>query len=307
MPATETRVSATVGGLVALCAWASTIAVSRHLAESIGALRSGTLVFLLAGTLGCVRYLADRRGWQEALALPKAHLGISGGLFAAYIAALYLAIGLAANRRAVLIVGMLNYLWPALTLLLSVPILKRRCTAGVIPGAVLALAGEALVIAGGTGATLPAGGGTRNAVAFMLAAAAAVCWALYSNLTRRLAGQARGDAVPLFMLAAAAVLLPLNILFPAHATWTGRVFVELGFMVVFPGLLAYSCWDRGMRNGNATLLATASYFVPVAATAIGCWYLQVQAGWALWAGCALVVAGACICYRAFTLAGDGQA
>ena len=46
--------------------------------------------------------------------------------FLSYMIALFLAIGLATDHQQALEVGLLNYLWPTLTILLSLLILKRK-------------------------------------------------------------------------------------------------------------------------------------------------------------------------------------
>jgi drug/metabolite transporter (DMT)-like permease len=71
--------------------------------------------------------------------------------------------------------------------------------------------------------------------------------------------------------------------------------VELAYMAVFPTILAYAFWDTAMRRGNMILVASLSYLTPLLSIIIGSVYLGVGAGWNLWTGCILVVAGSLIC------------
>jgi hypothetical protein len=60
------------------------------------------------------------------LRLPKRYLFGCGALFVSYEVALYLAVGLSVSDQQVLVVGLINYLWPALILLTAIPILRYR-------------------------------------------------------------------------------------------------------------------------------------------------------------------------------------
>lgn len=293
--------AATVGGLAALVCWSTTVPLVRSIAEQIGAFPGGAISMLAAGALGLLQYAADPASRPLRSPRWRLRLVLCGGLFVAYQAGLLLAIGLARGRSEVLVVGALNYLWPVLALVLSVPILRCRCTAWIVPGGLLAIVGEVLVVAGNGSGVVADGGdeGGRRMLTYALAAGAAVCWAVYSNLTRRLAGASRDNPVPLFLLMSGLVLAVLSPGFPAGAGGTSRTIGELAFMAAVPLLLAYSLWDRAMGCGHATLVTVASYLVPAVSAGISCWYLQIQAGWTFWTGTALLVVGAMVSYRAF--------
>jgi drug/metabolite transporter (DMT)-like permease len=285
-------------GIGAIVVWSSTIAVSRSLAEQIGALTASSWALLLAGVLGCAYALVQRR-FSAMLRLPLAYLLGCGSIFVAYMVCLSLAIGLAPSRAQAMEVGLVNYLWPALTLALSVPILHLRVRLGFPIGILVALGGGVL------SALQPGQSSLVSLVAhlraspwpYLLALIAAVLWALYSTLSRRWAARSQGGAVPLFALASGIVLGALRPAFAEPAYWSVRVAAELIFMALLPTLIAYGMWDRAVRRGNVTLIAALSYLIPVVSTAISSLYLGVSAGWNLWAACALIVSGAVICER----------
>ncbi len=257
-------------------------------------------MWLAGGALGCLYAALVRRNLARLFRLPPAYLLGCGSCFVAYMVCLYLAIGLADSREQTLEVGILNYLWPSLTLVLAVPILKVRVRPAFWIGVALALTGAALAplhaedySAGGLVAGLRA-----NPAPCLLALAAAILWALYSVLSRRWAAAAETGAVPLFAMASGLVLTVLALVLPSAtaAHWSGRAIAELAFMAVFPALVAYSLWDAAMRRGNATLVAAASYAIPLVSTGISCIYLSVTQGPMLWIACGLVIAGAVLCH-----------
>jgi drug/metabolite transporter (DMT)-like permease len=290
--------------VAALLCWASTVPVIRSLSESIGACQAGAIGLSVAGALGLCQYVADPATRPTRCPAWRTRLAACGGLFVAYQVALLLAVAWAHGRREVLVVGALNYLWPVLALVLSVPILGHRCSSWIVPGSLLAIVGEVLVVADGTVGTetLGTSWGTRRLGVYVLAAVAAVSWAVYSNLTRRLAGDTRANPVPVFLLLSGLVLAPWCLLFPAGAGWTAGTAWELAFLALVPSLLAYSLWDQAMARGQATLVTVASYFTPVLSAGLSCLYLSIRAGWLFWIGTALLVAGAAVSYLAFARA-----
>jgi drug/metabolite transporter (DMT)-like permease len=282
----------TASGLAAVLLWSATMALTRSLSEQVGPLTAGASVHLIAGFLS-LAWLACAPGSIGRLArLPRRYLLGCGSLFACYMLALFLGVGLAADRVQVLEVGLLNYLWPALTILLSVPILGKTASLLLVPGTLLASAGIILAFTQGTDLSWHtlASNLASNPAAYGLGLAAACSWALYSNLTRRWAGTERQGAVDLFLPATGLVLLVLALGFRESATWTDRAVLEatgLGSVT----WTAYRCWDLAMRKGDVVLVSACSYLTPLLSTLLSCFYLGVSPGAGLWMGCLLVVVG----------------
>ena len=286
----------TVLGVFAILLWSSTIAFSRSLSEALGPLTAGAAIFMLSGVLACIRLAIVSRGLQRVRHLPVAYLAGCGTLFVIYMVSLYVAIGLASGRQQVLEVGLINYLWPGLTLVFAVPILKRRARASLILGVLAGFGGIFLATTQNGMLSWEAFKSLSvNWFPYSLAFLAAVSWALYSNLSRRWAGHTEGGGVPLFLISAGLVLTSIRMVFYEHSHWTFRSFLELFYMGIFPAMLGYTFWDEAMRRGRIILVSSLSYFTPLLSTLMATAYLGVTAGWNLWAGCILVVIGATIC------------
>ncbi|MBV2162793.1 MAG: EamA family transporter, partial [Comamonas sp.] len=60
----------------------------------------------------------------------------------------------------------------------------------------------------------------------------------------------------------------------------------------------YAAWNVGILHGNVTILAGASYFIPVLSSALSVWLLGATLSWAFWQGAAMVCAGAMLCWWA---------
>jgi drug/metabolite transporter (DMT)-like permease len=137
---------ATMGGFGAILLWSTTIGLARSLSEQVGSLHAAAAVYGIGGLVGLVSFLRIGRRRQHILHLPIKYLLGCGALFVGYMLLLFLAIGQAENREQVLEVGLLNYLWPVLTLLLSVVLLGKKANWLLLPGTLLALAGVFVVL-----------------------------------------------------------------------------------------------------------------------------------------------------------------
>jgi drug/metabolite transporter (DMT)-like permease len=211
-----------------------------------------------------------------------------GGLFG-YHAAYFAALRLAPPAQASLIA----YLWPLLIVLFSGLLPGERLRAGHVAGAVIALAGAALVVAGpGQGmaaAYLPG---------YLAAGACALIWSAYSVLSRRF-GTAPTETVALFCLATAALSLAGHLavertVWPtAAAGWAAMLALGLG-----PVGLAFYLWDIGVKRGDIQLLGTASYAAPLLSTLalIAAGFARPSVG--LVAAAVLITGGALVAARA---------
>jgi len=289
--------SNTIIGILAILFWGTTIAFSRSLTEQLGPLTTASWIYVLSGIWSCIYLFSEPRRIKKTFQLPILYLTGGGTLFILYMVCLYLAVGLAFSREQVLEVSIINYLWPGLTLIFSLPILHKKGKISLIPGIFIAFAGFYL-------ATVQSGMFSwevfkRNFqvsyLPYLLALMAAVTWGLYSNLVRRWAGHTEGGAVPLFLLVTGLILTIIRLIFPEESYWTPRVVLELLYMSVFPTFLAYIFWDRAMRKGNIILVVSLSYFTPLLSIVITSLYLGVVIKPTLWIACGLVIVGAVIC------------
>lgn len=285
----------TAFGLAAVVLWGTTVAVGRSVTAQLGPLLGAASLYTICALVSSLLLLLRPERRREALALPRRYLVACGGLFVGYALCFYLALGLASGSREAIEVGIVNYLWPAATVVLSVPLLGKRARWTLLPGAALATAGVAL-------ASLPAAGTTASEglhagrLPHLLALAGALVWALYSNLSRRWAPGAGSGAVPLFLIATALALWPLALAAPpAPVRWTPRLLLELLYLGLFPTTLGYTLWEAAMRRGNLVRVAAFSYLTPLVSAVVASLYLGSRPGPGLWPGCALLVAGAWLC------------
>ncbi|MDD5630382.1 MAG: EamA family transporter, partial [Elusimicrobia bacterium] len=263
---------ATAAGLGALLIWSASVALMRGVSENIGLLTGPALASLIGGVLALVWTRLRGGSVCAMLDLPPKYLYGCGSLFVACNVGLYLAVGACLDRPQTLVVALVNYLWPVLTVALSVPILGRRAKAWLPAACVVAVAGTAVALLGGERLDLRFWATGRGLFALAMGLVAAVSWGLYSNLAR-LWGDPEQGAVPLFALATAAALGLLLLACPETPHWTLRGVIELCTVGTASLMAAYALWDMGMRRGDHGLLGVCSYFVPVGSTVFSALYL----------------------------------
>lgn len=289
---------ATAGGLGAILLWSTTVAVARSLSERVGPVTAGSAVYCVSGTVALVSFLRRVRSRRQILQLPVGYVFGCGALFVGYMLLLFLAVGWARSRQQVLEVGLLNYLWPVLTLLLSLVLLGKKANRLLVPGTALALAGVFLVVTQGKPVSWHSLSANlaNNPGAYSLALAAAVSWAMYSNLTRRWAGSQEEGAVVVFLPVTALVLLLICFFIDEPREWSRLSLLESLFLGIAT-YVAYSLWDNAMRRGNIVLVAAASYLTPLFSTVVSCLYLAVMPTAQLWVGCVVLTLGSLLSWH----------
>ena len=290
--------ASTAKGLLAILLWSLTVGFARSLAEQIGPINAGIGVYGLSSLVLVIHRVISRRPFRALWALPKPYFFGCGALFVAYTASLYAALGLAANRAQALAVGLINYLWPSLTILFSLVLLKKRKNWLLLPATCLALAGVYLAVLNDSpwNIHLLFGRATANPLPYFFALVAAVTWALYSNFVRLASSRQPDGAVVIFVIASAVVLLVIRLFIRTESQWTPRAFIE----IVILGLataVSYVFWDQSMRRGNMTLVTSVSYFTPLLSTIVAGAYLRVMPKPMLWVGCGLIIAGSYLSAR----------
>nr|WP_199013874.1 aromatic amino acid DMT transporter YddG [Shimwellia pseudoproteus] len=288
MPATTSR--ATLAGLLAVLLWSTSVGLLRSISEAFGPTGGAALVYSVSAVLLCLS-----RGIPRPGRLPRRYLIVGGILFVGYEISLALAIGLAHSRSQSLELGMINYLWPGLTILLALVINQQRSSLWLWPGLALSVLGVFQVMRGGSPWSFSAlwHNMQDNPLAYGLAFSAALVWALYCNLTHRWSNGENG--VSLFFCATALVLWG-KYLFTAQPPlhFSPGPTLELAFMGASTAL-AYSAWNHGIQHGNMAVLAAASYFTPVLSALLASLWLGLSPGWPFWQGVAMVVGGSLLC------------
>ena len=248
--------AATLVGLSAILMW-SLLAVLTVATGRIPAFQLLAMTFAIGAVAASGNWIG-RPAAIRALKQPlKAWAVGVGGLFG-YHALYFVALRLAPPAEA----GLLNYLWPLLIVLLSSLLPGERLAIHHIIGAVLGLAGTALLLAGNSSAHFEPAHGAGLAAAFV----AAFVWAGYSVMSRKFKSVPT-DAVAGFCLATALLALVVHLAFEA-TVWPESIgqWLAIAALGVGPVGAAFYAWDIGMKRGDIRVLGAASYATPLLST-----------------------------------------
>ena len=284
--------AATACGLVAILLWSTASGLIRSVSEIFGPLGGAALIYSL-GAIMLVMFL----GRPRLRSTSSFYLIIGTALFVAYEVCLSLALGYASNSNQAIELGVVNYLWPCLTVLLAIVMNGQKARWIIVPGTVLALFGIVWVVSG-NGLSLPAimANVASNPLSYSLALACAITFALYCNVTRRYAG---GQSLVVLFFIVTALLLWIKYAFSREvlpAFTLGGCLQLLAAGIAMAG--GYALWNIGIIRGNLTLLATASYSAPVLSSAFAAVWLGASLTMQFWQGAVLVTVGSLICWLA---------
>lgn len=265
--------------LIGQLSWAGNAIVGRILLHSMPPLSLSFHRWLLAF---CILLPFTWRGvwmhrqtllasWSALLLL--ATLGIAG-----YNSFQYLALTATSVINVVLIASSI----PVILLPLSMIFLKERPRWLAVVGVLLSLAGVVLVLSHGQSQTLRQWQFARGDLIMLLSV---LCWAGYTILLRTKAPKvptlvsltvqmALGTLVilPFYLIEASLSNAALNQL--EGFTPTLRNLAALGYIAMFPSIVAFACWDRGVRVIGPSRAGMFVNFIPIFASILAVVFLD---------------------------------
>jgi len=289
----QNRNKATLIGLVAIFLWSAIVGLIRSVSDHLGPTGGAAMMYSVASV-----FLLLSVGWVGLREFPRRYLAWGSLLFVAYELCLSLSIGYANTSRQAIEVGMVNYLWPTFTIVAAILFNRQRANFLIVPGFVLSIVGIGWVLGGEQGFDLPGmlDNVQDNPLSYGLAFAGALIWAAYCTVTARIACGKNG-ATLFFVL--------VSVTLWAKYLLEGGGAMEFGFEAVVYLVLAaaamgfgYGAWNVGILHGNVTILAGASYFIPVFSAALSMLLLRTPLSLAFWQGAAMVCGGAILCWLA---------
>ena len=280
-------------GLSAVVLWSSIVGLIRGVSEYLGATGGAAMIYSVASL-----FLLVAVGFPRLGAFPKKYLFWGSLLFVSYELCLALSIGYANTGRQAIEVSMVNYLWPALTLVFAVAFSKQRASWLLVPGFILSTVGICWVVGGDQGldAASMIANVQDNPLSYGLAFSGAVIWAAYCTVTTNVAQGKNG--VTLFFILVSLTLWAKFFLgehSPMSFSAPAVVYLLLAAAAMGGG---YAAWNVGILHGHVTVLAGVSYFIPIFSSALSAILLQAPLSRSFWVGSSLVCAGSILCWLA---------
>lgn len=177
------------------------VGLIRGVSEGLGPVGGAAAIYSLSGLL-----LIFTVGFPRIRQIPKGYLLAGSLLFVSYEICLALSLGYAATRHQAIEVGMVNYLWPSLTILFAILFNGQKTNWLIVPGLLLALVGVCWVLGGENGLHYDEiiNNITTSPLSYFLAFIGAFIWAAYCTVTNK---YARGfNGITVFVLLTGACL-----------------------------------------------------------------------------------------------------
>lgn len=283
--------------------WAGNAVVGRLMAGSVPPLTLNAMRWALAFAL----LLPLARGLFAKLAQVRArwpYLALTGLLgMGCYNALQYQALHSSSALNVTLIAASL----PVWMLAVGALVFKVHPTRRQLLGAVLSLAGVALVIARGQLASLAA---IHFVAGDLLMLLAIFSWAVYSWLLARPPAHMQGAARPdwnwaemlmaqlLFGLAFAGSMAGVEqVVSSQPIAWGPGLALTLAYVAIGPSLIAYRCWGLGVAQGGPALAAFFNNLTPVFAALMSAALLGEWPQWYHGLAFVLIAAGILVSAR----------
>ena len=264
----KTVTGATLIGLIAPLMWGASVSLIRTIAENFGIAQGQFLLYIVAATalffiVGVPKF--DRIPWQyKTIGLATANLSSI-----CFCLSLYFSDGGTQTME----VGMVNYLWPTLTIIFAILFNGQKARWWIAPGAVLSFCGIYWILGNGQVAIGSFVEHIKlNPVSYILALGSALTWSAFSSMTRAWSkGENISTVVFFFDILIFGSFWAMGVGGSPEITLFGVLNVVLGGLAMG---VAYAAWTHGMSYGNITVLAIASYFTPV----LSCLFASVWIG-----------------------------
>jgi drug/metabolite transporter (DMT)-like permease len=236
--------------------WLACTAVSIGLWSSVaylGTRLANVPPFLLLGVallIGSLPSISHFKKWLSNFRI----LALGVGAIFGYHFLLFMALRLAPPVEA----NLLNYLWPILIVLMS-PLFFKELPLRLnhLIGGTVAFLGAAIVVSGGK-----LHFESTYWIGYVLAITAAVIWALYSLISKKLSPFPTA-MVGGFCFFSGALALLIHLFFEAPTSlpssdWSNLVFLGLG-----PMGIAFYTWDKALKEGDPRVVGGISYLTPL--------------------------------------------
>ncbi|EOS9872696.1 aromatic amino acid DMT transporter YddG [Vibrio parahaemolyticus] len=281
----------TLYGCIAILSWSCLLGIARLVTESLGPVGGAAMLYSLSSI-----FLLIVVGMPKLSYFSSKYLIVGGAMFVCYEIFLALALGYSNSRAQAIEVSIVNYLWPALTVLFAVLGSNKKPNWLLYPAVTLAFIGVAWTVSGDNGLspTQIISNVSSNPLVYIMAFTGAVIWAVYCNLTQR--QQSKHNAITLFFISTA-VSLWVKYAFADEPTMTFS-WSALGYLFASAALMAggYGLWNIAIVGGNMVFLATLSYFTPIFSALFSSLILGVTLSNSFWQGVVMVTVGSLLCW-----------
>ena len=298
---------ATIAGILAVIIWSTTIAFSKSVMETEGNYTAMFLIYFFSGILmfGVLLVWLKKEFFTKWKKLSFKYYSRIGIFLLLNNTLLFIAIGFTSNQNELLIVTIINYLWPIITYIIKVPMFHIKPKMGLFILSIL-LAVSGVIIAFSQTYSISEffqviKTANYNIWAYLLTFLTAVSWALYSNLTKKYHTDDDIAALPIIFIVSGLLFLLFQIFhgqFVLSSLSSLYKNYELIYMIIGPTAVGYLFWYIAMKKGNKNLVVSISFLIPLLSILVLSLKFSKEVGMVFWVAAIFLIAGAYLSYKA---------
>jgi drug/metabolite transporter (DMT)-like permease len=298
---------ATLAGIFAVIIWSSTIAFSKSVMETEGNYNAMFMIYFFGGILlfGILLVSLKKEFFIKWKKLSFKYYSRIGIFLLLNNTLLFIAIGLTSNKNELLIVTIINYLWPIITYIIKVPMFHIKPKIGLfVISIVLAISGVVIAFSQEYRFNeffLVLKTADHSVWAYLLTLLTAVSWALYSNLTKKYHTDDDIAALPIIFIVSGLLFFFVQIFngqFVFSCLTSLYKNYELIYMIICPTALAYLFWYIAMKKGNKNLVVSISFLIPLLSILVLSVKFSKEIGILFWVAALFLIIGAFLSYKA---------
>lgn len=288
--------------------WSSNVAVSKSAMNELGPFSAAGFIYFFSGIINFLIIWAASGGkmlFEHIKELPLKYYTQTGIFIVFNNVFFYLALGLSKTNEELILVALINYLWPVLITVFRIPIYKVKIKFWLFfPGILAAFTGIVIALLQGyNGKELLriAAALDDNFLAFIFAFIGAVSWAVYSNLIGKSSHKDDKAALPVIFVLSGLVFFILQFyskdaqnisLYPLISN------PSLIYTIIGPTSLGYLFWFFAMKHGNSNLVTSISYLIPLGSVFILGLIHSIPVKPMFWVSAILIITGAVLGMKA---------
>lgn len=254
----------TLAGVLPVLIWGASLPIYKAVEEQIGLLGFMGFNYMAMCLLGVALRVAFGRPWPSRAVFRQPALYGRWIFFVLHEALIVTAVALVQPVHLPLVI-LLNYLWPTMVILASMLLadVRVRKLWAFLLGTAVVVGSLGLEIVGGEEPGQWLAAPPRDLLAYALATVGAICWGVYTALSRRDGDRTGGSGVLFLFQGTLGLALPVALI-PGMSHWRaltpGGASLLFGYCSLL--LLAYEAWDYGARRGNMVVLTLFADTIP---------------------------------------------
>ena len=140
----------TLLGIITIIIWGTSAAFTKNLSTGLGPYTAAAVVNLIGGVVVIAHQLAANHGVSQYRGAPARYWIICGSLFILYTATSYISMEMVSTEAEIMTMVLIRFLWPLFTLILTIPILKKKASPWLAASVAVSLCGIIIAKMGGS-------------------------------------------------------------------------------------------------------------------------------------------------------------